>query len=121
MLVMGVPGRIVRPINENEGQYLRWLSRRYVDLVRRYNTGEFGKPGACPMRLPEDFGGRLATQINFEDDIMLATARRLTSEEHKHLDDLRSRVALEVCRRISSLADTAKQPSTELPNAPATS
>jgi carbonic anhydrase/acetyltransferase-like protein (isoleucine patch superfamily) len=44
MLVVGVPGRIVRPINEKESEYLRWLSRRYVELVRRYQSGEFGKP-----------------------------------------------------------------------------
>jgi carbonic anhydrase/acetyltransferase-like protein (isoleucine patch superfamily) len=45
MLVMGVPGRIIRPINEKEHQYLCWLSRRYVDLVRKYQAGDFGKPG----------------------------------------------------------------------------
>ena len=44
MLVDGRPGRIVRPINEKESEYLRWLSRRYVELVHRYQTGEFGKP-----------------------------------------------------------------------------
>ena len=56
MLVMGIPGRIVRPINENEDQYLRWLSRRYVELVRRYNAGEFGKPGLFPTSRSETLG-----------------------------------------------------------------
>jgi carbonic anhydrase/acetyltransferase-like protein (isoleucine patch superfamily) len=42
MLVMGVPGRIVRPVNEKELQYLRWLSGRYVELVRKYMAGDFG-------------------------------------------------------------------------------
>jgi carbonic anhydrase/acetyltransferase-like protein (isoleucine patch superfamily) len=46
MLVMGVPGRIVRPVNEKEIEYMRWLSRRYVDLVRKYQAGEFGAPQA---------------------------------------------------------------------------
>jgi carbonic anhydrase/acetyltransferase-like protein (isoleucine patch superfamily) len=46
MLVMGVPGQIVRPINETESEYLRWLSRRYLELVRKYQAGEFGCPPA---------------------------------------------------------------------------
>ena len=46
MLVMGVTGRIVRPVNEKEIEYLRWLSRRYVELVRKYQAGEFGEPPA---------------------------------------------------------------------------
>jgi carbonic anhydrase/acetyltransferase-like protein (isoleucine patch superfamily) len=46
MLVVGVPGRIVRAVNEKEIEYLRWLSRRYVELVRKYQAGEFGEPPA---------------------------------------------------------------------------
>jgi carbonic anhydrase/acetyltransferase-like protein (isoleucine patch superfamily) len=46
-LVVGVPGRIVRPVNEKEMEYLRWLSRRYVELVRKYQSGEFGVPLAA--------------------------------------------------------------------------
>jgi len=45
MLAMGVPAQIVRPVNEKESEYLRWLSRRYVELVRKYQTGAFGAPG----------------------------------------------------------------------------
>jgi carbonic anhydrase/acetyltransferase-like protein (isoleucine patch superfamily) len=89
MLVMGVPGRIVRPINEKEDQYLRWLSRRYVELVRKYQAGEFGKPDASQGRLPDVRGGVFATQLPIENDTTLATDRRLTSEELKRLDDLR--------------------------------
>jgi carbonic anhydrase/acetyltransferase-like protein (isoleucine patch superfamily) len=44
MLVMGVPGRIVRPVNDKEIEYMRWLSGRYVELVQRYQAGEFGVP-----------------------------------------------------------------------------
>ncbi len=46
MLVVGVPGRIVRAVNEKEIEYLRWLSRRYVELVQKYQAGEFGEPPA---------------------------------------------------------------------------
>ena len=46
MLVVGVPGRIVRPVNDKELEYLRWLGRRYVELVRKYQAGEFGEPPA---------------------------------------------------------------------------
>lgn len=43
-LVMGVPGRIVRPVNDEELKYMRWLSGHYVRLTRRYLEGEFGEP-----------------------------------------------------------------------------
>ena len=46
-LLMGVPGRIIRPVNDQEIEYLRWLSRRYVELVRKYLAGDFGKPVAA--------------------------------------------------------------------------
>ncbi|MBX3424676.1 MAG: gamma carbonic anhydrase family protein [Pirellulales bacterium] len=40
-LVVGVPGKIVRSVNAKEHEYLRWLSRRYVDLCARFEAGEF--------------------------------------------------------------------------------
>lgn len=43
-LVVGVPAKIVRPVNDKELEYLRWLSRRYVELVGKYMNGEFGEP-----------------------------------------------------------------------------
>ncbi len=43
-LVIGVPARILRGVNEKEHEYLRWLSRRYVELVNKYHRGEFGGP-----------------------------------------------------------------------------
>jgi carbonic anhydrase/acetyltransferase-like protein (isoleucine patch superfamily) len=46
MLVMGIRGRIVRPVNEKEIEYMRWLSQLYVELVRKYQAGEFGAPPA---------------------------------------------------------------------------
>ena len=33
MLIVGVPGRIARPINEKERQYLDWLAPHYVKLA----------------------------------------------------------------------------------------
>lgn len=45
-LVVGVPAKIVRPVNEKELEYLRWLSRRYVELVGKYQSGEFGRPSS---------------------------------------------------------------------------
>ncbi|MAT72560.1 MAG: gamma carbonic anhydrase family protein [Planctomycetaceae bacterium] len=40
-LGVGVPGKIVRGVSEKEHEYMRWLSRRYVDLCQRYDAGEF--------------------------------------------------------------------------------
>ncbi len=34
MVVMGVPGKIVRPVNEKEREYLEWLAPHYVKLAR---------------------------------------------------------------------------------------
>jgi carbonic anhydrase/acetyltransferase-like protein (isoleucine patch superfamily) len=42
-LVVGVPGRIVRPVTDKELEYLVWLSGRYVELVHKYQAGDFGK------------------------------------------------------------------------------
>ena len=41
MCVMGVPGRIVRPVRPAEAEYARWLSGHYVKLAERYAAGEF--------------------------------------------------------------------------------
>ena len=34
MVIMGVPGKIVRPTNEQEQKYLAWLAPHYVELAR---------------------------------------------------------------------------------------
>jgi carbonic anhydrase/acetyltransferase-like protein (isoleucine patch superfamily) len=39
MVVMGVPGRIVRPVKEEELKYMRWLPGHYVELAERYISG----------------------------------------------------------------------------------
>lgn len=36
MVVMGVPGRITRPVNEQEKRYLAWLPGHYQQLARDY-------------------------------------------------------------------------------------
>jgi carbonic anhydrase/acetyltransferase-like protein (isoleucine patch superfamily) len=41
MVVMGVPGKIVRPINDAELEYMRWLRSHYVELAEKYVRGEF--------------------------------------------------------------------------------
>jgi len=40
MMVMGVPGKIVRPVSEKEREYMRWLARHYVELAEKYVSGE---------------------------------------------------------------------------------
>ena len=39
MVVMGVPGRIVRAVSEKELEYMRWLVPHYVELAERYAAG----------------------------------------------------------------------------------
>jgi carbonic anhydrase/acetyltransferase-like protein (isoleucine patch superfamily) len=35
MVVMGVPGKIIRPVNEKDLQYMRWLPGNYVELAEK--------------------------------------------------------------------------------------
>jgi carbonic anhydrase/acetyltransferase-like protein (isoleucine patch superfamily) len=44
MVVMGVPGKIVRAIREEELEYLRWLPGRYIELAEKYVSGGFERP-----------------------------------------------------------------------------
>lgn len=45
-LVMGVPGRIVRAVKDEEIGYIRQVGRGYIELVGKYLAGEFGEPGS---------------------------------------------------------------------------
>jgi carbonic anhydrase/acetyltransferase-like protein (isoleucine patch superfamily) len=45
-VVMGVPGKIVRPITEKELEYLQWLPTRYIDLAQQYIAGKFDPENA---------------------------------------------------------------------------
>jgi carbonic anhydrase/acetyltransferase-like protein (isoleucine patch superfamily) len=40
MVVMGVPGRVVREVTEKELAYMRWLAPHYVGLAEKYAKGE---------------------------------------------------------------------------------
>jgi carbonic anhydrase/acetyltransferase-like protein (isoleucine patch superfamily) len=41
MVVMGVPGKIARPIKDEDLKYISWLSGHYVELAHKYAAGEF--------------------------------------------------------------------------------
>jgi carbonic anhydrase/acetyltransferase-like protein (isoleucine patch superfamily) len=46
MAVMGVPGKIVRPVKEEELKYMRWLTTHYVELAEKHVAGgvkEYGR------------------------------------------------------------------------------
>ena len=36
MLVMGVPGKVVRPVGKKDLEYMRWLTAHYVELAEEY-------------------------------------------------------------------------------------
>jgi len=52
MVVMGVPGKIVRPVKEDELKYMRWLVPHYVELAEKYVRGELG--AGNPWSHPND-------------------------------------------------------------------
>ena len=39
MVVMGVPGKIVRPVKDDELQYMRWLTTHYIEQAQRHIDG----------------------------------------------------------------------------------
>jgi carbonic anhydrase/acetyltransferase-like protein (isoleucine patch superfamily) len=45
MLVMGVPGKIARPVSDKDLEYMRWLAGHYVELAERYTRGEIRSRG----------------------------------------------------------------------------
>lgn len=45
MLVVGVPGRITRPVSDSDLKYMQWLSGHYVELAERYTREETLTPG----------------------------------------------------------------------------
>ena len=40
MVVMGVPGKTVRPVTDQELKYMRWLIPHYVELAEKYINSE---------------------------------------------------------------------------------
>lgn len=45
-VVMGVPGKVARPVRDSEVKYMRWLTSHYVELAQRYASGAFRDPTA---------------------------------------------------------------------------
>ena len=45
MAVMGVPGKIVRPVKDDELKYMRWLTTHYVELAEKHARGEVRQVG----------------------------------------------------------------------------
>jgi len=45
MVVMGVPGKIVRPVKAEEFEYMRWLTGHYRELALEYVAGKFKSVG----------------------------------------------------------------------------
>src|SRR5690606_22005252 len=41
MLVMGVPGKIVRPVSAKDLEYMQWLTTHYVELAQQHVAGQF--------------------------------------------------------------------------------
>ncbi len=41
MLVMGVPGKIIRPVKPSEISYMQWLTPHYHELAEAYAAGKF--------------------------------------------------------------------------------
>jgi len=40
-LVVGVPAKIIRPLNDEDLKYIRWLANHYVELAQKYIAGAF--------------------------------------------------------------------------------
>ena len=47
-VVMGIPGKVVRPAKLEEIDYTRIISKRYREMTERYKAGEF------PLLTPAD-------------------------------------------------------------------
>jgi carbonic anhydrase/acetyltransferase-like protein (isoleucine patch superfamily) len=43
MAVMGVPGKIVRPVKPEELEYMKWLAAHYAELAEKYVNGKFAR------------------------------------------------------------------------------
>ena len=52
MAVVGVPGKILRPVREEELKYMRWLVPHYVRLAERYTREQDVRPEPGLRREP---------------------------------------------------------------------
>ena len=46
VVVMGVPGRVVRPVSDQDLRYMAWLAPHYVELAERHARGEMKRVGS---------------------------------------------------------------------------
>jgi carbonic anhydrase/acetyltransferase-like protein (isoleucine patch superfamily) len=60
MLVVGVPGRVARPIGEKDLEYMRWLTGHYIELAERYCVEEDVMPKLSER--DREFLKRMATK-----------------------------------------------------------
>jgi len=40
-LVLGIPGKVLRPLTDKERQYIQWIPPHYVQLAQRWLRGDF--------------------------------------------------------------------------------
>lgn len=45
-VVMGVPAKVVRQVNDADLKYMRWLAPHYVELAKKHAAGEFVDRGS---------------------------------------------------------------------------
>ena len=48
MLVVGVPGKVARPVGEKDLAYMRWLTTHYAELAERYTVEDDVRPLGVP-------------------------------------------------------------------------
>lgn len=41
MLVMGVPGKVIRPVSDADRTYMNWLTEHYVEMAQKHVQGDF--------------------------------------------------------------------------------
>jgi len=44
MVVVGVPGKVIRPVNAEDRKYMEWLTGYYVELAQKHVDGAFSSP-----------------------------------------------------------------------------
>jgi carbonic anhydrase/acetyltransferase-like protein (isoleucine patch superfamily) len=49
MLVMGVPGKIARPVTDKDRRYMQWLTQHYVGMAERYTREDQVLPDGATL------------------------------------------------------------------------
>jgi carbonic anhydrase/acetyltransferase-like protein (isoleucine patch superfamily) len=55
MMVMGVPGKIARPVRDTELKYMRWLTEHYVALAQKHASGHWDEHLPSKPPVPPHF------------------------------------------------------------------